>query len=236
MAQAWGAATFVTRSRPPSPVFGFCQTPAMPASAPIDTVIFDMGGVLLDWDPRHLYRKVFDDDEAIERFLDELALIEWHTANHDSGRVPMADSIAAKIERHPEYASELGMWAERYPEMIGGPVDGTLEILSELRGRVGLYLLSNAPAEPVAQLRADWPFFDWFDGVVISGEEQLAKPDPAIFRLLVDRFDLDPHTTLFVDDVEANLAGAAEVGLGVILFESAAQLRRQLTERGVLAG
>jgi 2-haloacid dehalogenase len=206
----------------------------MAPSPTVDTVVFDMGGVLLEWDPRHLYRKVFDSDEAIERFLDDLAIIEWHTANHDSGLVPMADSVAAKIELHPEYASELGVWADRYNEMIGGPVEGAIEILSELRGQVALYLLSNAPAEPVAQLRADWPFLDWFDGAVISGEEQLAKPDPLIFQLLIDRYDLDPSSTVFIDDIERNLVGAAETGLQTILFTSAPQLRRDLTGLGLL--
>ena len=208
--------------------------PADHPNEPIRAVVFDMGGVLLDWDPRHLYRKVFDDDAAVERFLDDLSLIDWHVANHDSGLRAMAETTVELGRRHPEYAREIAIWGDRYTEMIGGTVEGTVEILSELRGTVPLYLLSNAPAEPIAQLRAEWPFFDWFNGLVFSGEERLAKPDPRLFELLLDRFGLEAPTTVFVDDVERNVAAAVELGLRAIRFESAAQLRHDLQRLGLL--
>jgi 2-haloacid dehalogenase len=206
----------------------------VPPTPTIDNVVFDMGGVLLDWDPRHLYRKVFDHDEDVERFLDELSIIEWHVDNHDSGRRPMADSVADKAAQHPEYADALSVWVDRYPEMIGAPLPGMIDLLAELRGRVGLYLLSNAPIEPIDRIRANWPFLDWFDGFVISGEEKLVKPDPRIFLQLMERYDLDPAATVFVDDVARNVAGAAAVGLHAIQFESAEQLRRELVALGLV--
>jgi 2-haloacid dehalogenase len=200
----------------------------------VEAVVFDMGGVLLDWDPRHLYRKVFDDDDAVERFLTDLELISWHVANHDSGARSMVESSRELGERYPDYRDELALWGPCYPEMIGGPIDGMVDLVAELRGRTRLYLLSNAPAEPIDQVIADWPFLSWFDGYVVSGRERIMKPDPRLFRLLLDRFDLEPAATMFVDDLEANVTGAAAVGIQAVRFESAPQLRAALVDAGVL--
>jgi len=196
--------------------------------AAVEAVVFDMGGVLLDWNPRHLYRKVFADEDAMERFLTELDLVAWNVANHDSGARPMADSVAELAARHPSYADELAVWGERYTEMVGGPIAGSIELLAELRGRVPLYLLSNAPREPMERLRREWSFFDWFDGQVVSAEEGLIKPDPRLYQVLLDRFRLVPEATVFVDDVAANVDAAAALGIRAIRFDSADQLRQDL--------
>jgi 2-haloacid dehalogenase len=209
--------------------------PDEPSRVPIEAVVFDMGGVLLDWNPRHLYRQVFADEDAMERFLTELDLIAWNVANHDSGARPLAESVAEMAARHPHYAEELAAWSERYHEMVGGPIPGSIEILAELRGRVPLYLLSNVPREPIEQLRRDWPFFAWFDGQVVSAEEGLIKPDPRLYQVLLDRYRLIPEATVFVDDMAYNVEAAAALGIRAIQFESAAQLRRDLRRLGLLS-
>jgi 2-haloacid dehalogenase len=207
--------------------------PPVPDPA-VEAVVFDMGGVLLDWDPRHLYRQVFADPQAMERFLVDLDLVAWNVANHDSGARPLADSVAEMAARHPEYAAELAAWGDRYTEMVSGPVPGSLELLAELHGRVPLYLLSNVPREPIDRLRHQWPFFDWFDGQVTSSDEHLLKPDPRLFQVLLDRYDLTAPTTVFVDDVAANVEAAADLGLRAIQFHSAPRLRTELVQLGVL--
>jgi 2-haloacid dehalogenase len=198
-------------------------------------VVFDMGGVILDWNPRHLYRSIFADEDAMERFLTELDLIAWNVANHDSGARPLDESVADLAARHPHYAEELAAWSDRYHEMVGGPIPGSIEILAELAGRVPLYLLSNAPREPIERLRRDWPFFAWFDGQVISAEERLIKPDPRLYQVLLDRYDLVAETTVFIDDMVVNVDAARQLGIRAIQFESAAQLRGELVRLGVLS-
>lgn len=208
------------------------QDPA--TSAAIDAVVFDMGGVLLDWDPRHLYRQLFTDEGAMERFLDELDLLAYHATNHDSGLRPMSDSMAELAARHPQYRDELIAWSERYAEMVGDPVPGSIELLAELRGRVPLYLLSNVPHETIAVLRRDWAFFDWFAGQVISAEEGLIKPEPRLFEVLVDRYGLTVERTAFIDDMPANVEAARAVGLHAIRFTTAVNLRADLGRLGVI--
>lgn len=203
--------------------------------AGIESVVFDVGGVLLDWSPRYLYSKLLPDDAAVERFLAETDLHRWHVREHDHGRRPMAETIPEMCERFPAYAAEIAVWHDRFMENVGGVIDGTVEILDQLRGTVRLFALSNWPAETAVELRQTYPFFDWFDGVVISGEERIAKPDPGLFRLLCDRYALDPRTSIFVDDVEANTSAADRLGFRSVLFRSPRQLHHELEVAGLLA-
>jgi 2-haloacid dehalogenase len=203
----------------------------------IDAVVFDLGGVLLDWDPRHLYRELFGgDDDAVERFLDDLDLMAWHYENHDTGRRPMSETIAEKVADHPEHADALWAWRDRYADMSGAAIDGTIELMRELRPLVRLFMLSNAPIEGMAELRARWEFFGWFDGQVISAEERLVKPDPRLFELVMARFDLVPDSTVFVDDRPVNVEAARRLGLHGIVFDTAAALRRELIRLGLALG
>ena len=200
---------------------------------PIDAVVFDLGGVLIDWDPRRLYRKLLADEAAVEEFLATVTTPEWN-AEQDRGR-PFAKGVAELVERFPAHAAAITAYHERWPEMLGGEIAGTVAVLAELRAAgVPLYALSNWSAETFRLTRERFPFLEWFDGLVISGEERIAKPDREIFELLVDRFGLDPGRTLFVDDSEANVAAAREVGLDAVLFHGADGLRRELTVRGLL--
>jgi 2-haloacid dehalogenase len=197
-------------------------------------VVFDLGGVLIDWDPRHLYRKLLADDGAVEEFLATICTPEWN-AELDRGR-PFAEGVAELVERHPEHAAAIAAYHQRWPEMLGGEITGTVQILAELRAAgVPLYALTNWSAETFVLSRDRFEFLDWFDGLVVSGEERVIKPDPRIFRLLLDRFGLDPGATFFVDDSEANVAAARRVGLDAVRFTGPEQLRRELAARGTLS-
>ena len=199
-------------------------------------IVFDLGGVLLDWNPRHLYRQLFAGDEAaMERFLDEVCTMEWHHA-HDLG-APPERTCTALAHAHPEQAELIWAWSRRSEEMIAGPIDGTVAILSELRtAGVPCYALTNMERETYPLRRERFPFLGWFDGTLVSGVEGVAKPDPAIFELLLDRFDLDPAETLFIDDSPVNVEAARSVGMRAIEFDSPGQLRRALQDAGLLDG
>jgi 2-haloacid dehalogenase len=199
---------------------------------PTDAVVFDLGGVLIDWDPRRLYRKLLADEAAVEEFLATVCTPEWNT-EQDRGR-PFAQGVAELVERHPAHAAAITAYHERWTEMLGGEIPGTVAVLAELRAaRVPLYALSNWSAETFRLTRERFPFLDWFDGLVVSGEEGVAKPDRRIFELLLERFGLVPAATLFVDDAAANVAAARAVGLDAVRFRDAGRLRRELAARGL---
>jgi 2-haloacid dehalogenase len=202
----------------------------------IDTVaavVFDLGGVLIDWNPRHLYRKLFDDESAMEDFLSNVCTLEWHV-EHDRGR-STAESCRELALAHPEHAGLILAWAERTEEMVAGAIDGSVEVLADLRAAgMPCYILSNMEPETFPRRLERFGFLSWFEGQVISGYEGVVKPDPRIFEVLLERFDLTAGRTLFVDDSAVNVAAAAAVGLSPIRFESPASLRRALEAAGAL--
>ena len=197
-------------------------------------VVFDFGGVLLDWDPRHLYRKLFDDDDAaMERFLAEVNFSEW---NHeqDKGR-PFAEGIAELSGQYPQHATLIATFGERWEESIAGPITGSVEILEALKQKdFPLFGLSNWSAETFQRIRPEHEFLNWFDDIVLSGEVGLAKPDPAIYRVLLEQVNDSADKCLFIDDSEANVVAARELGFMTIHFESPQQLRLELSTRGLL--
>ena len=202
--------------------------------ARIDAVVFDLGGVLVDWDPRHLYRQLFDNDEEMERFLGEICTLEWHVA-HDLGHDIQA-SCDALADQHPDHAELIRAWAERSEDMIRGAIDGTVDILRELRNAdVRCYALSNMERETFPLRLERFEFMKWFDGYVISGLEGVVKPDPRIFEILIERFALEPSRTLFIDDSHANIRAAQTVGLHAVHFGSPRALRDELVHVGVLS-
>ena len=200
---------------------------------PVKAVVFDLGGVLIDWDPRYLYRKLLADEAAVEEFLATVCTPEWN-AEQDRGR-PFAEGVAELVERHPAHAAAIAAYAERWPEMLAGDIPGTVELLAELRAAgMPLYALTNWSAETFVIARERFAFLSWFDGVLVSGEERKIKPDPAFFRLLQERFGLAPEATFYVDDAEANVAAARALGLDAVRFTGPEQLRRELAARRAL--
>ena len=199
----------------------------------IEAVVFDIGGVLLDWDPRHLYRKLFEDEEAMNRFLEQVCTMEWHQ-RHDRG-YSVVESCEKLATAHPEHAELIRAWGTRSEEMVAGPIDGTVEILQELRrAGVACYALSNMERESYPRRVARYPFLSWFDGAVVSGFEGVIKPDPEIFRLLLSRFELRPDRTLVIDDSVANVEAARGLGIHALHFRSPAQLRGELERMRLL--
>ena len=196
------------------------------------TVVFDLGGVLIDWNPRHLYRKLLPDDASVEAFLAEVCTHDWNV-QQDAGRT-VAEAVAELSARHPERAELVAAYYGRWEEMLGGAIEEAVAVLEELdAARVPLYALTNWSREtfPIARRRFD--FLQRFRGIVVSGEERAAKPDPRIYRILLERYQLDPAACLFIDDVARNAEGARAAGMEAIVYTSAAELRRQLAERSI---
>ena len=206
----------------------------MPANTePFSAVIFDLGGVLIDWNPRHLYRKLFSDSAAMEEFLSTVCTPEWNSTL-DAGH-PIADGVAGLSAAHPDRAPLIEAYSERWEEMLGDPHEATVDVLDELRARdVHLYALTNWSAEtfPIAIRRFE--FLGWFEDILVSGSEGVVKPDPAIYDLAIERFEIDPHRTVFIDDVPANVAAAARAGLHAHHYQDAARLRAYLGRCGLL--
>jgi 2-haloacid dehalogenase len=197
-------------------------------------VVFDLGGVLINWDPRHLYRKLFAGDEnAMEVFLSEVCTVEWNE-RQDAGRT-FAEAVDELLPHHADKIDLIEAFGQRFDEMIAGTVAGTVDILADLkRAGVPRYALTNWSAETFPPQRDRFPFLSWFDGIVVSGEEGVIKPDPRIFRVLLDRYRIAPEEAVFIDDNPANAAAAAALGIHGIHFRSPDLLRRELETLGLL--
>jgi 2-haloacid dehalogenase len=197
-------------------------------------IVFDLGGVLIDWNPRHLYRKLFNGDEdAMERFLAEICTPEWN-AMQDEGR-PFAAATEELVSRHPQQAGLIRAFFDRWPEMVAGAIEQTVEILAELRGAGrALYALSNWSAETFPHARERFEFLGWFDCAVISGEIGLVKPNREVFDFLLGKSGRRAEECVFIDDSPANVAAAREIGFDAIHFHSPRRLRDELMSRGIL--
>jgi 2-haloacid dehalogenase len=200
----------------------------------LDTVVFDIGGVLVDWDPRHLYRSMFDGDHAeMERFLDEVCTPQWNHAM-DAGR-PFAEASAELIAQYPHYEGQILAWQGRWTEMLSGSIEGTVEVLHELSDAgVRLLALTNWSAETFPEARRRFEFLARFEAIVVSGEYGLAKPDPALFQVLIDQHLTDPGRAVFVDDRADNVAAARGLGLTGLVFTDPDELRADLGRLGLL--
>lgn len=202
---------------------------AAPQKPQLDTVIFDLGGVLIDWNPRYLYRKVFDDPARMEHFLAQVCTLEWN-ARQDAGRT-WDEAVAELSARHPAHAAEIALYRDRWPEMLGEAIEGTVALMARLRARgVRLLALTNWSQETFPVALARYGFLHEFEGILVSGAEGLIKPDPAIFALLRERFGLAPARTLFIDDSLRNVEAARDAGLHAVHFADAATLARQLDD------
>lgn len=196
-------------------------------------IVFDLGGVLIDWKREHLYDKMFAGNESDKQyFLDEVCSMEWN-AQMDTG-YPFAKAIEERVALFPEYEEYIRAYWTRWEEMVPGQISGTVDILAALR-RQGypLAVLSNWSEETHARVYQQFEFLHWFDEVMISGQVGRIKPDPAIFRLLLDRLRRPAEECLFIDDSIANIESASELGFQTIRFTSPEALRTALHKLGV---
>lgn len=202
-------------------------------STSVDTVVFDLGGVLVDWNPRHLYRKVFNGDEAtMEAFLSGICNSAWNE-QQDRGR-PWAEAIDEAIALHPLHEPHIRAYRERWDEMLGGALEETVHVLNALhRSGVRLLALTNWSAETFHVAEERFEFLEKFEGVLVSGREGMMKPEPEIFQLLIRRYGLVPSRTLFIDDVQKNVDAAVSQGMHAVRFVSAGQLHHDLKQFGL---
>lgn len=198
----------------------------------IRAIVFDLGGVLIGWDPRLLYRKLFDDDASIDRFFHEVDFHGWNL-EQDRGRT-FEEGVAELTARFPHYAEYIRAYDERYPETVTGALEPTVQVLSKLQqAGYPLYALSNWSAEKYEYARARFDFLNWFDLIVVSAHVQLVKPDPRIFELLLERTGRRAAECIFIDDNETNVQVARAMGFHAIRFESAPQLVADLQRLGI---
>ncbi len=199
----------------------------------LNTVVFDLGGVLIDWNPRRLYDTLITDEAAREHFLTEVCPPSWNVAQ-DGGR-PWEEAIAEAIARHPDKAEWIRAYRARWRDMLGGVIEDTLVILERLKADgVRLLALTNWSADTFVEARQIFPLLQHFEGIVVSGEEKLLKPHREIFELLASRHQVVPAEAVFIDDSAANCAGARSVGFDAIHYRSSAQLADELRARGFL--
>ena len=198
----------------------------------ITTIIFDFGGVLLDWNPRYFYRQEFGDDAAMEAFLAHIGWEEWNI-QQDKGR-PLAEATELLQHQFPDYHSKIQLFYEQWNKMLKGEISENVAVLQELKQQYTLYGLTNWSAEtfPVALER--FSFLKLFDGIVVSGEEKLVKPDEKIFRVMLERYHLDAKSSLFIDDNRNNIDTAKGMGFSTIHVTGQTDLRHELHVLGLL--
>lgn len=195
--------------------------------------VFDVGGVLLDWDPRYLFRTLFDDEAAMETFLATVCTPAWN--RRIDGGMTLADGIAELLERFPDQSAMIRAYGDRWTEMIPAALDGTVAVLEELKtAGHRLYAITNFGAETFALTRKRWSFLDWFDGIVVSAEIKALKPELEIYRHLLDTYGLDAGDCLFIDDVQENVDGAMAVGMHAVRFRDAETLRSDLAKHDLI--
>jgi 2-haloacid dehalogenase len=199
-----------------------------------ETVIFDLGAVLIDWNPRHLYRKIFKTEEEITWFLENICTSEWND-EQDAGR-SFEEATEELVTKHPEWEVPVRAWYNRWQETIEGPIHETVDILKAIKESKNyrLYALTNWSAETFPWALNTFDFLHWFEGIVVSGVEKIRKPNPEFFRILFDRYQVDPTKALFIDDNFKNIEAGKLMGLTTIHFQSPEQLKKELNRFGIL--
>ena len=196
-------------------------------------IIFDIGMVLIKWDPRNLYRKMFTDEAKMEWFLANVCTGDWNL-EQDRGR-SFADAVKLLTPHHPEYTSEIEAYDTRWGEMIPGVIEGSVDILETLhKNGAPLYAITNWNQDKFNETKLNYPFLNLFRDIVVSGDEKLIKPDPAIFELCLSRNKLKADECLFIDDSEKNVRGAEAVGMQAHHFTTPEKLRADLKKRNLL--
>tara|TARA_Y100000385_G_scaffold144276_1_gene149698 strand:- start:1067 stop:1684 length:618 start_codon:yes stop_codon:yes gene_type:complete len=200
----------------------------------IKNVIFDLGGVLVDWNPEYVYLDIFDGDrKKMQWFFDEICTFDWNE-NQDAG-YPLVQATADRIKLFPQYEQLIRMFYDRWEEMLGGQFDGTVAILKRLvvNPNYKVVALTNWSAEtfPIALKRFE--FLHWFDGIVVSGTEKTRKPFLDIYQITLDRYQLNPKKTLFIDDNKRNIKAAQKFGIHTIQFQNPIQLQTSMEVIGI---
>jgi 2-haloacid dehalogenase len=198
-----------------------------------DTIIFDLGGVLIDWDPRYVYRTIFKTEEEMEWFFSNVTTSVWNE-NQDAG-YPLHAATEELVAKHPEWEPEIRAYYGRWIEMLGDQIHDTVAILQAIKksGRYKIYALTNWSAETFPHALEKFAFFKLFDGVVVSGEEKMRKPSAEFYQVLLDRHGIDPAEAIFIDDSLRNIQGADAVGITGIHFRNPAQLKEDLQRLGI---
>lgn len=200
----------------------------------INTIIFDLGAVLIDWNPSYLYRKIFSDEQEMNYFLKNICTPDWNE-QQDGGR-SLQEGTDILVAQFPEHAENIRAFYSRWPEMLGGAIDGTVELFKQLKdsGKYKIYALTNWSAETFGIAQSKYDFLNWFDGIVVSGTEKTRKPFPEFYQILLDRYDVKPEDALFIDDNKRNVLAAEQMGINSIHFTSASDLKRELVEKRLL--
>ncbi|HMO39508.1 MAG TPA: HAD family phosphatase [Saprospiraceae bacterium] len=200
----------------------------------LNTIIFDLGGVLIDWNPEYVFRQIFTDKREMRYFFDYICTHDWNI-QQDAGR-PLVEATEEKVAEFPDYEAQIRAYYGRWREMLGGPIGETVEILDTLRqqDKHRLLALTNWSHETFPTALELYDFLHWFEGIVVSGQEKLIKPDRRIYELLLERYNVEPQRAIFIDDNAKNVAGAQAVGLHAVQFESPGQLHRFLQTQGIL--
>ena len=200
----------------------------------INTIIFDLGAVLIDWNPHYMYRTLFTDEQEMKYFLATVCTSDWNE-EQDAGR-SLQEGTDLLVAQHPQHEANIRAFYGRWEEMLGEPFLDTVELFRRLKtsGKYKIYALTNWSAEtfPVALARYD--FLGWFDGIVVSGAEKMRKPAPEFYQVLLDRYQVDPQKALFIDDNYRNILAAEKAGIKSIHFTSAGQLEKELEELELL--
>ena len=200
----------------------------------IKNIIFDLGGVLIDWNPDYVFKEVFKDDEKLAWFYREICTMDWNE-NQDAG-YPLKKATEERIALFPQYEDWIRMYYGRWEEMLGESIQGTVDLLKHCVDLPALKVvaLTNWSAEtfPIALKKFD--FLQWFEGIVVSGEEMTRKPFPDIYQTTLKRFDLKPEQSLFIDDNKRNIEAAKALGIHCIHFSSPQQLEKELKKLNVL--
>lgn len=200
----------------------------------ITAIIWDLGNVLVDWNPSYVFDKMFDNEEDKKHFFENICTFDWNE-QQDAGR-PLKEATEELVAKHPEWKEYIEAYYGRWEEMLGGPVEETVKILKHLKdeGKYKMYALTNWSAELFPIALEKYEFLRWFDGKVVSGEEKMRKPTKKFYHILLDRYHLKPSETLFIDDNLRNIKAAEEIGLNTLLFKDPQQLKIDLSGLKIL--
>lgn len=197
----------------------------------LKNIIFDFGGVLIDWNPEYLYKKVFKTEEEMEYFLNNVCTYKWNVLQ-DAGR-PLSEATAEKQQEFPEYKDEIAMYYGRWDEMLGGEIEENTRLVKPLSEKYNTYGLTNWSAETIPVAIERYEFFKYLKGIVVSGDEKLIKPDKKLYQVLINRYGINPAESLFIDDNVANVQAALEMGFRVIHFTPEVDLEEELRKLNV---